>query len=305
MRAWLDTRVDQAGRDRTSLLSPAIVSGDAALDLGWGQVHLDRKLPGPRPEHCHAGCLQVMIPLTPVRWTQSWHDGVGCTRRITETGLFFFVAPAGIPHATTLHGTTDLLNLFIDVCALRTLPGADALGRECPPSFGQQDIRIRSLASLFQAECRDPGSGHRLHLQGLLLALAAGLLPSRQSSGAPSRSHGGLPQAGLQRVTELIEHRLGSNLGLGEMAMAAGVSLRHFQRCFQQATGTSPARYVMLRRVDRAKTLLCGTALSLAEVALQCGFCDQAHLTTTFRRLAGTAPGAYRRHARGLRVLRG
>lgn len=81
MRAWLDTRVDQAGRDRTSLLSPAIVSGDAALDLGWGQVHLDRKLPGPRPEHCHAGCLQVMIPLTPVRWTQSWHDGVGPSRR--------------------------------------------------------------------------------------------------------------------------------------------------------------------------------------------------------------------------------
>jgi len=108
MRAWLDTRVDQAGRDRTSLLPPAIVSGDAALDLGWGQVHLDRKAPGPRPEHCHAGCLQVMIPLTPVRWTQSWHDGVGCTRRITETGLFFFVAPAGMP--SEMLGTVEVFD---------------------------------------------------------------------------------------------------------------------------------------------------------------------------------------------------
>jgi transcriptional regulator GlxA family with amidase domain len=53
----------------------------------------------------------------------------------------------------------------------------------------------------------------------------------------------------------------------------------------------------MLRqRVERAKTLLRTTQMSLAEVAVHCGFCDQSHLSRCFREVLGASPGAWRRH---------
>lgn len=297
MRAWRDTRIDRAGQDRTSLLAPALASGDSTLDLGWGQIHLDRKVPGTRPEHQHLGCLQIAIPLTPVRWTQSWHDEAGRTRTLTETGLFYFLAPAEMPHATTWHGAADLLNLFIDFDILRSQTDAEAFGASYRPVFTQQNARVIALAGLIQAECRQPGPEHRLQLQGLLLALAAMVVSSDAGGSARPRSHGGLPQATLRRVTDLIERRLSDHLGVDELAAVARLSTRHFQRCFREATGVAPARYIVLRRVDRAKTLLTSTTLSMLEVAAQCGFCDQAHLATALRRVAGVTPLALRKQA--------
>jgi AraC family transcriptional regulator len=83
------------------------------------------------------------------------------------------------------------------------------------------------------------------------------------------------------------------------MAAVARLSVYHFARQFKASTGLPPHQYVILRRVDRAKQLLqAGTDLSLAEVALHAGFCDQSQFSRHFNRLVGVTPGQFRSSAR-------
>jgi len=99
----------------------------------------------------------------------------------------------------------------------------------------------------------------------------------------------------LSRVQELIESRLDADLTLQELAVAVGYSRSHFLRAFRETTGVTPHRYVLNRRVERARRLLGETEMSIAEVAFLCGFSSQAHLTPAFRKAYGLTPGEYRR----------
>ncbi|WP_345711050.1 helix-turn-helix transcriptional regulator, partial [Kineococcus glutinatus] len=72
------------------------------------------------------------------------------------------------------------------------------------------------------------------------------------------------------------------------------VSPFHFARLFRVATGCSPHQHVLRRRVERARELVVGTAVPLAQVAARCGFADQSHLTRALRRELGVTPAALR-----------
>jgi AraC-like DNA-binding protein len=104
----------------------------------------------------------------------------------------------------------------------------------------------------------------------------------------------GLSRERLKRVQDYIEAHLDDQLTLTEIAGVACLSSYHFSRSFKQATGVGPQRYVMLRRLERAKTLMRRTNHPLAMIAQEAGFTDQSHLTATFRRETGTTPGRYR-----------
>ena len=71
--------------------------------------------------------------------------------------------------------------------------------------------------------------------------------------------------------------------------------MRSFTRWFSAEFGVSPHRYVMQARIERAKSLLANTTRPLSEVALDCGFSSQSHLSTVFRRFTGRTPGRFRK----------
>ena len=77
--------------------------------------------------------------------------------------------------------------------------------------------------------------------------------------------------------------RLEHATGLSRYALA-----RHFRACF----GTSPHRYLTMRRLDRARALIRQGA-PLADAALACGFADQSHMTRQFRKAYGVSPGRF------------
>jgi AraC-like DNA-binding protein len=104
----------------------------------------------------------------------------------------------------------------------------------------------------------------------------------------------GLSRERLQRVRDYIEIRLGDRLSLTDLAQVACLSPYHFSRSFKLARGVSPHRYVIKRRVERAKTLLRRTSRPLAWVAQEAGFADQSHLISVFRRETGVTPGQFR-----------
>ena len=95
---------------------------------------------------------------------------------------------------------------------------------------------------------------------------------------------------GTRRGTQV--RRLSS---LETMAAEVIVSPRYLPRAFKTAVGQSPHRYVLARRIERAKELLRSTDMPVVDVALSSGFSSQSHLSNWFLREVGISPAAYRR----------
>ena len=96
----------------------------------------------------------------------------------------------------------------------------------------------------------------------------------------------------LRAATEFIDAHIDQDLSLDKIAACAAMSPFRFSRGFRKATGQSPWRYVIVRRIERAKDLLRGSNHDLMEVAALTGFSTESHFTDAFRRLCGTTPSA-------------
>jgi len=96
----------------------------------------------------------------------------------------------------------------------------------------------------------------------------------------------------LRRACELVGDDLARNVGLSEVAAAAGVSRHRLTRLFRAAYGLPPHRFVLAQRIRAARRLL-ERGATPAEVAAQTGFFDQSHLHRHFTRTLGMTPAAY------------
>jgi AraC family transcriptional regulator len=105
----------------------------------------------------------------------------------------------------------------------------------------------------------------------------------------------GLTDRQFAAVRELIETRLADPIPLREMAATVRLSVSQFSRQFKTRTGLSPHQFLVQLRVDEACRLLRDSALPIAELAQQCGFSHQEHLTRVMRAHLGTTPAAMRR----------
>jgi AraC family transcriptional regulator len=106
---------------------------------------------------------------------------------------------------------------------------------------------------------------------------------------------GGLARWQAKRALEYIEANLGSKLVTRELADLVSFSKSHFSRAFKRSLGLPPMAYVVTRRVERAKVMMTSTREPLTQIAMACGFADQAHLNRSFRRMVGASPGRWRR----------
>ena len=136
-----------------------------------------------------------------------------------------------------------------------------------------------------------------LYLDALLQLLAlhlareyvvAGVAPPVPVRGAPPSVH-------LARALDYIEANLDREVRLADLAAVAGLSLFHFARAFKAQLGVPPHRYVLERRIERARRLLADRRRPVIEVAAACGFASPSHFATAFRRQSGMSPRAYRR----------
>ena len=195
------------------------------------------------------------------------HDG----RAGTPDGFGYrivYVAPARI-HAAA--------------CAIR--------GRSGALPFVREPVMVNpALASTIEAAFRlEP---EPLAVDTLILRLAEALLDADQSGGAgapPIR----LDAHALDRARALLDAETGRVIRSSELEKATGLTRYDLARQFRSALGTSPYRYSLMRRLDRARAEL-RRDRSLADVALAAGFADQAHLTRMFKEAFGVSPARYR-----------
>ncbi|WP_170937312.1 MULTISPECIES: AraC family transcriptional regulator [Rhodomicrobium] len=117
-----------------------------------------------------------------------------------------------------------------------------------------------------------------------------------QPAEGPAR--GGLAPWQVRRVISHIDAHLDSQLTGNELAGIATLSNGHFSRAFKESTGQTPHAYVTRRRIQRAQAMMLAGDEPLCQIALTCGFADQAHFSRLFRRLVGVSPNGWRRERR-------
>jgi AraC-like DNA-binding protein len=102
------------------------------------------------------------------------------------------------------------------------------------------------------------------------------------------------PARHLLRAKDLADARYFEPLEVDDLARAAGLSKAHFSREFRRTFGESPYVYLLTRRLERAAALLRDTDRSVAEVCLDVGLQGVGSFTTSFKRMYGMTPTAYR-----------
>lgn len=105
----------------------------------------------------------------------------------------------------------------------------------------------------------------------------------------------GLARWQAKKVMVYIQQEIEKSMRVGELAQITRLSCSHFSRAFRTTFGCTPQKYIVDQRVGRAKQLMITTEMNLCEVALACGFSDQAHLTRVFRSRTGDTPAVWRR----------
>ena len=102
------------------------------------------------------------------------------------------------------------------------------------------------------------------------------------------------PARHLLRAKDLVDARFAEPIDVDDMASAAGLSRAHFSREFRRAFGETPRSYLLTRRLERAAALLRTTDRSIADICLSVGLQSLGSFTTSFTRMFGHSPAAYR-----------
>ena len=97
-----------------------------------------------------------------------------------------------------------------------------------------------------------------------------------------------------KQVLDYIAVNYGKNILLEDMAAEASLSPSHFARLFKQTIGQSPYQFLMTYRIEQAKRMLGKPNTLMIDIALHCGFSDQAHFSRTFKKIEGLTPKQYR-----------
>lgn len=129
------------------------------------------------------------------------------------------------------------------------------------------------------------------YLRALVARLFGRFSPQARAS---CSTRGGLPAHKIKRVIELIEDCPGRSFSVDDLAREVSISPYHFAHQFRHSIGRAPHRFMVEKRVSRAVELLGETSLSIAEIAVGCGFTHASHLSRHFHRVLGQSPAQFR-----------
>ena len=113
----------------------------------------------------------------------------------------------------------------------------------------------------------------------------------------------GLAPWQARRVADHVQAHLDTPIRVEDMARLIRLSTSYFSRAFRLSFSMSPHAYVIALRLARARDLLLGSDEQMIQIAMACGFADQAHFSRVFHREMGCAPGRWRRERRGRAAL--
>jgi len=161
--------------------------------------------------------------------------------------------------------------------------------------FFEQDLVIAQLTKTILGQVRNSEPLSILALEDVSLLVSTHLLQHYGSGKEMLRAERRLESWQKIRAEEMLRAHLEGNVRVADLAAACQLSSSHFSRCFRRSFGTSVHQWLIMLRIDAAKGLLREPGLSLAEVGVQSGFCDQAAFSRAFTKLEGITPFRWRK----------
>ncbi len=265
---------------------PVVLPEDTFTE--WGQsdfLMASCGRPTTIPQHDHFP-LQLSLPIS-----GSCLHWFGPKRSVILTEGEAAFIPSGETHGTSKIATGELLTITAELewCEEHCDVAAAALRRAKLSTVSGKALQgiLWRASALLRARDRDElyiGSiGFTVMLD---VFYQLGLWPQRRMAlNSPGR---------LRGVVRWIDEHLGEKVTLANLASLAHCSQFHLIRLFDRFVGTSPAKYVMERRLKKSRELLRLPGADISETALVCGFASQSHFTRAFVRRYGVPPGAYR-----------
>jgi len=205
------------------------------------------------------------------------------------------VIPAGLEGQWTDESDCTILSIWISESFTRkTLEQLELKSgvAEFRPQLQMRDPRFQHLAWALQAELEAGDASDSLFAESLCTAMVIRLAGSGAGSAIAtleSRRRMLAPRTATS-VIDFIESNLDQRLTLDELAALAQLSVPHFKVLFRETLGMPVHRYVVQRRVERAKALLLQGKLSTSQVGLETGFAHQSHMAHWMNRLLGLTP---------------
>jgi AraC family transcriptional regulator len=239
----------------------------------------------------------ILIRITPGLTQESRIDGRLYHRRPEDSGEILIV-PAGVSNATVWTGEAKFLRLTISPQFLREVvhESIDPDRVQPIPQVGTVDPLIHQIGLSLKADIEAGYPTGKIFGESAATMLVARLL-QQHSVRTPklASDEDGLSSYTLRQVLDYVRSHLSQDLSIIDLAQVVGMSPYYFMRMFKKSMHVTARQYVIQTRIDRAKELLRSRELSIADIALQCGFTSQSHFTNVFRQSIGIAPGAYQR----------
>ena len=256
----------------------------------------------PLPEMCgpiqREDAFLVTLHLHDTRNREYWEDGRRvsvCDLRAGESCLHDLKRdPAAFPdkafHSLVFYLPRAALDAIADDA---NAPRIRDLSYE--PGAGVNDVTISGLGSLLLPALSHPDQANPLFVDHVLLALGVHIAQTYGGMRPMSRPvRGGLAPWQERRAREILRANIKRGVALKDVAQECDLSVGHFSHAFRRTLGVAPHKWLIEQRVLLSKEKLRDDRLSLSDVATECGFSDQSHLTRVFRQTVGVSPGAWR-----------
>jgi len=275
---------------------------DLFLPSREGLQALVQRVPGDGPGQRY----EVLAPALPVHQVviatepaSGRYEGrmLGRTEMLTARPGSLSVIPAGVEsrwEGPTGHEATLVLHLqTARMAELAREAGYPERLAALAPRLGQEDPGIAALVEALRIERATHGVSALYAAQWSILVslrlLRLDLPEPRRYALTPRR---------LGAVRDFAQAHLGEDIGLDELAGAAGLSRFHFARAFRRETGLSPSAWLRALRCAEARRMLVQSDLPVQAVARRCGFVSPAHFSNAFRATYGITPTRWRQEQR-------
>jgi AraC family transcriptional regulator len=230
-----------------------------------------------------------------------WIDGKLRPATTTTPGITFLYDLRSNPVAD-IHSSFDNIRFYISQASLDELAFDQGIRRTeglVSPRLGSHDRVMYGLANALLDHVERANERSTLFIDHVALAFHAHVMRAYGNAAVPDDlASGGLSPWQLRRVLDFLSAHLSDDPTVSELARECGLSSGYFTRAFRQTTGVTPHQWLIGKRIERARQLLLGNGLGLADIALVCGFVDQSHFSRVFAKLEGESPGRWRQQNR-------
>ncbi|MGL5838188.1 MAG: helix-turn-helix domain-containing protein [Sphingorhabdus sp.] len=255
-----------------------------SAQFGWSSVHVERRLTVEGGEMDAPVAFDNDILIVHRRRSPMWQKLDGMARIVDLRAGTTIAIPrdTGVQWRWRRPAETVTLQLRDDHDHPRSW-------FQLPPEHLLHDPFVAQAAAWLGEEVSNGNVRGPLFVDGIGIAVAAhlrSLWPQPEKIGRCAA----LDPRRLTMIHDYMNDRISTRIGIEELAHIVGMSRSHFSRSFKSATGITPHRYLMDLRIRRALNACAAGRDTLAMIAADCGFADQAHMSRLIKRQTGHAP---------------